>query len=36
MDLFRNPDVLVMHYIENGGAKKHAELRKEKDELQKT
>jgi hypothetical protein len=28
-DLFRNPDTLVEHYILNGGAKKHAELRKE-------
>lgn len=26
-ELFRHPDWLIMHYIENGGAKKHAELR---------
>lgn len=31
-DLFKNPDVLIMHYIENGGAKKNAEQRKEKGE----
>ena len=31
-DLFRNPEVLVLHYIENGGAKKHAELRNKMEE----
>lgn len=34
-DLFRNPNVLVMHYVENGGARRNAEIRKEREnELQ--
>jgi hypothetical protein len=29
-DLFHNPDVLVQHYVENGGAEKNAQLRNER------
>ena len=31
-DLFNHPDWLMEHYVKSGGAKRNAELRKEKNE----